>query len=119
MSTNPIPNAMVSSTANPRLWRVDFEIQHSPTSKAAVVCYLHLTPAGIRLYYHHHDLFSRPVPKGHWEPPTSVVQQLDHTLKALIEAGIYQAVWTLARAQEVELWPSSHDTPVGEVDLDP
>lgn len=109
---------MVNATANPKLWRIEFWIEHSATSKSSVVCFLYVTEAGIRIYYSHNLVYSRPVEKGVWDQPRLTRLSLNVALKAVIEAGVFQEVWSHSRSGDVRTFPAEPEAQVEGVELE-
>jgi hypothetical protein len=109
---------MVSSTSNPLLWRVELERIHSDTTKVGIVCYVNLIRTGLKVYYSHECMYSRPIAKGPWTAGMQIRQPLGGALKSTIEAGILNALWDMAKTEDIETWPGDpNDSPEG-VDLD-
>lgn len=108
---------MVTATENPKLWRVEFVVEHSDIAKSGIVCYVYLSELGIRVFYSHHVLYSRPVPKGSWSLGSTAKQELNPALKALIDASLFQEIWSVGRVDGIADFPARPGEPVGGIDL--
>lgn len=101
---------MVTSTENPRLWRVEFTIHTSDLSKSLIVCFVHLRDAGLRVFYHCHVMFERSVPKGPWTKSSQPIrQELTPALVSMIQSALVNEVLSLAQIEGVSVYPADVD----------
>lgn len=97
---------MVSPTNNPKVLRVQFERHVNEISKYEVVCYLKIMESGVQVYYSHHRMYARAMPKGPWSQPGEMRAALSFTLQGEISAGVFHALWDAATGDRaVEVWP--------------
>lgn len=107
---------MVSITANPRLWRVEFGLDHSSTARSTIVCYLHVVTGGLRIYYSHHCVQHRSVDKGAWGGEGRAIRHdLTPGLKAVIESGLFYEIWKDSRIGEIRIAPWDADTRLEDI----
>jgi hypothetical protein len=99
---------MISATSNPKFWRVEFDQQHSDRLKSTVVCFVQITETGAKIFYSHHVPFSRQVEGAPWARHPQVQNALNHALRALIEIGVWEALWESIRDPQdaVQEFPS-------------
>lgn len=103
---------MVTATDNPKVWKVGITAVHGSQSKSEIVCYLALTEAGVRIYYSHHLVYTRPVAAGPWSTPQAARHGINPHLEALIESSMAEALWEIARgggAREILPFPGEMD----------
>jgi hypothetical protein len=122
---------MITLTNNPKLARLEYKSQEQPTQKTFQVVYLYCSSIGVRIYYHHTAIYTRPVPRGSWDPePRKIRVALTRALKVQIEAAVMQELWARAvvgasdedaSTQEdvVAVWPVELDSDMApeEVEL--
>ena len=111
---------MITPTTNSKLWRVEFEQHFGELTKTAVVNYIFIGEAGIRIYYSHHVTYSRQVPTGDWERGISVRQSMGAALRSTIEANVWSEMWECSRDPKdaVRILPAAPDSPVQEFEND-
>lgn len=111
---------MVSATNNPRLWRVDFTVDNGDTAKSVVVCYVYLREAGLKIYYHCHELYARAVATGPWHRTGNPMrQEVNPSLAALIHSAVLHEIWSLAQCDDiVSVFPIEPDEPMVEESLE-
>ncbi len=76
---------------------------HSMKSKSEIVCFVTLTDKGIKIHYHCHMLYERPVAGGPWGRPIPTWHAINPKLSALIESSIAEALWEVAKGDETEI----------------
>lgn len=108
---------MVTSTTNPRLWRVEIDNLHSDLSKSGIVCFVYINSTGMQVYYSHHCMYSRPIAKGPWSPGTIIRQTLNAGLKSIIAAGLISTISSLG-FQSIQTWGGDPGRPIEGVELD-
>lgn len=108
---------MVTSTSDPRLYRIEFEMLHDDFTKTGIVCILRIMDTGIQLYYWHHLMYSRSIPKGPWTSSTMIQQPLNAMLKSTVMIGVVPELWSQACLPEVKRWPGELGRPIEEADL--
>ena len=96
---------MVTATRNPRLIRVQFGRDVNAVTRMEAVCYLRIRDTGVMIYYSHHLIFSRPVPKGVWDRPQEMKKDLTHTLKAELFSEIYREIFDALTGGEIAIEP--------------
>lgn len=96
---------MVTATKNPRVVRVQFGRDINALSRQEVVCYLRIKDTGVKIYYSHHLIFARPVPKGIWDRPQAVKKDLTHTLKAELFSEVYRELFDVLNGEGIDIAP--------------
>ena len=110
---------MVTATGNPKLIRVQFNQRINDLAQAGIVCFLQVREQGARIFYSHHLMYSRPLPKGPWDRPEKVKASLSHTLKAQIYTGVWRALADVLSSDEpIENFPMPESGVPEEADLD-
>lgn len=108
---------MVAATSNPKMLRVEFEQNVSEVSKVVVVCFIHARLDGVKIYYSHHLLLSRPIPKGPWDSPKVVRMALSPLLRAQVSVCLWQEMWTAVMgAADVDTAPFEPEADMTEVE---
>lgn len=103
---------MVSATDNPKILRI--EVQQpgvSDTSQIVIVCFMHARLDGVQIYYSHHLLYSRALPKGNWDDPPKVVRmELTPNMRSQISYLIWSELWnTICGHTTVQVAPFEPD----------